>query len=99
MTTAQIKELRLKGFRNFKNETGEWKNLFRGRGYPSSPNKWASSKQRNKIYFELEERGIDVYTTIFKIGGKEKKLFELSCGDAWNILQALRKNKIKELIK
>lgn len=99
MIITQINELKLRGFNNFKKEKEDWKPLFKGRGYPSSPNLWASSKQRNKIYFGLEERGIDVYTAIFKIGEKEKKLFDLSKGDAWNIIQALKKNKIKDLIK
>jgi len=100
MTTQQIKELQIKGFKNFyKNGKEEWKPLFKGRGYPASPELWATSRQRNKIYFGLEDLGIDVYTAVFKIGGKEKKLFDLSKGDAWNIIQAIRKKQIKNLIK
>jgi len=99
ISTKEIKELKVEGFCNFKKTDTEWKPLFRGRGYPTNPNLWASSKQRNKIFFGLEELGIDIYKTIFKIGGAEKKLFDLNKGDAWNIIEAIKKGQIKKFVK
>lgn len=103
MTTQQVIQLRDNGFKNFKEETGAWKNLFRGRGYPSSPNVWASSKQRNWIYIKLKELGVDPYEAVFVIPDRdvvrEKTLFELDNGAAWNVIQAIKKKKINNYLK
>lgn len=106
MTIEQIKELQIKGFRTtFKDEPGEWTPMFKGRRLVSSPDKWASSKQRNKIYLDLQEMGIDAYKAIFLLENRgdgiirRKTLFELKTGDAWDVLQGIKNNKLKKIIK
>jgi hypothetical protein len=83
----------------------EWKPMFKGFNAVASPNIGASKKQIWKIWFKLDEMGFEPMTIIFKLNNRadgitrEMTLNELDKGSAWDIQQAIRKHKIKDLIK
>lgn len=105
MTTEELKKIKLEGFKNFKKDNGSWKPMFRGKNGVASPNLWASTSQRDKIYLSLDNLRIDAYNTVFILNNRtdgiirEKKLFDLSKGDSWDIITAIRKKKVSEMIK
>src|SRR4030042_3047512 len=105
MTVTELNKIKIDAFLKFKKEISDWRPMVRGRGYPTSDKIQASKHQIYKIWKELDSRSIDAYGVVFTLYNREdgmprkKRLFELDKGDAWDTIQAIKKNKLNKIIK
>ena len=91
--------------------SNKWKPMFKprpvkyGGGIPSSPDIQANSKQLNLIFMELDNQKIDAYKVVFVLNNREdgkireKTLYQLDKGDCCDILNAIKRGKVKQVIK
>ena len=83
----------------------EWRPMFRGYNGVSSPRMEATHDQKWKIFFRLKEIGFkDPMGLSFKIDNRANRKIKyftidtLDKGTAWDILQAIKKGRIKDII-